>query len=231
MNKARREALNQQKETAFVLEQTQYAKLQSSFLPHIFKEVPNPQDGIAGELEYPRYVRECEISIEHLQALDKLEQRLSGSGRSSVLGAGEPGALKFPERHGQLPPKLFTARGQVAIMSPFNGHFFLSNGSYQDELFTCENAVLLYVWSALARTDSIYPKEWMDHYKDVSYAIIIGSSASTSVENIKLPPAPGYHLMKKNGKTLVSRIHRPLDQSILYPTMDRWETFHDVSEW
>lgn len=75
-----------------------------------------------------------------------------------------------------------------------------------------------------------FPQEWMDRYKDVSYAIITGSLASISVENIKLPTAPGYHLIKKNGKMLVSRINRSLNHSILYPTMDRWKTFRDAAE-
>lgn len=223
MNKARREAIQRTKEEAFICEQIGFHKARSRLLPHIFVEVPSPDGGIADELRYPRYLLESELSDEALQM-----HANTIAGREEIFGRSEPGALRFPQRHQGLPPKPFTARGQVAFRNPFAGSFQLFYGSYQDGdgILTCENVGLFLVWNAMTLGYDLPPEYYFDAY----YAIIIGNAATIRVGATQLPQAPGYHIWIKEGESKVSRINRPLDSSVLSIETDRWKKFQDISE-
>ncbi len=215
------------KEEAFLRHQMALAKWRATNLPHVFVEVENVENGITSELGYPRYLKESELSSEAIQQLDNLDIKVPGSGLERVVGSDKSGALIYPERHKNLTPKRFTAKGQVAFRNFLAGWFQLFHGSYQDEFLSCENAGLLKIWGAM---NSMGPDHesitWQKCYRDAYYAIIIGESASIYIEATELPQAPGYHIMSKDGKMLISPVTLPpLQESVLSVTESRqWST-------
>lgn len=225
MDKKKKEAMRREKETTFLREQLRFEQARNRFVPYIFLEVPNPEDGITDELGFPRYMKESELSP---AAQEKLAE-VTDFDRQVVLGSSELGALRFPDQHEGLRPKHFTARGKAAFRNYYAGYFQLFYGNYQDELLSCKNVGFLRVWSAV-RTGGTGTSEWREYYQDAYYAVIIGSSASIRVGSTQLPQAPGYHIRYKEGKTLISPVQRPLLPPVLSITTERWKTFRDISE-